>query len=475
MNDVVVIGAGPAGVLAAIRAAELGARTTIVSSGEFGGMAANDGPVPVRALAYAAKLLSDARQLPRYGISAHEPILDYDRLLARVGEIVRDVRGRSALRERIDELGVTLHERCGPARFVDAHTVETAAGPRLAAAKFIICTGGASRRLPVPGFEHASTHSDVWKLKEVPESMLVVGTGSTGVQIASMFRAFGTRISLFERGPRVLPAEDETVATAVADALRASGIEIHERFGEITAFERTATGVRMHFSKNGEHASAEATVAVVAAGWAADTSDLNLAAAGVEVDQRGNIKVDRFLQTSAPHVFAAGDVTGRVLLVPGALEDGFLAATNAVQGLTHPLFHRASPAGSFTHPEYAHVGLSESKAREGHDVVTTIMPFDKTVRAIIEGRTFGFCKLVIERDTGLLLGCHVVGERAVEIAQLAALAIAARMPVDAIARVAISFPTYAEVLVEAAVKGAVALELPLGAQAQHREALGVSA
>lgn len=109
MNDVVVIGAGPAGVLAAIRAAELGARTTIVSSGEFGGMAANDGPVPVRALAYAAKLLRDARQLPRYGISAHEPILDYDRLLARVGEIVRDVRGRSALRERIDELGVTLH------------------------------------------------------------------------------------------------------------------------------------------------------------------------------------------------------------------------------------------------------------------------------------------------------------------------------------------------------------------------------
>jgi dihydrolipoamide dehydrogenase len=161
--------------------------------------------------------------------------------------------------------------------------------------------------------------------------------------------------------------------------------------------------------------------------------------------------------------------------VPGAVEDGFLAATNAVQGPTHPLFHRASPAGSFTHPEYAHVGLSETKAREAHDVVTTIMPFDKTVRAIIEGRTFGFCKLVIDRDTGLLLGCHVVGERAVEIAQLAALAIAARMPVDEIARVAISFPTYAEVLVEAAVKGAVVLELPLGAQAQHREALGVSA
>ena len=128
MTDVVVIGAGPAGVLAALRAAELGARPTLVSSAQFGGMAANDGPVPVRALAYAARLMRDARQLPRYGITESEPVLHYDRLLARVREIVHDVGTRAALRERVDALGVTLHERSGAARFTDSHTIETERG-----------------------------------------------------------------------------------------------------------------------------------------------------------------------------------------------------------------------------------------------------------------------------------------------------------------------------------------------------------
>ncbi len=467
MNDVLVIGAGPAGVVAAIRAADLGARTAIVSSAEFGGMAANDGPVPVRALAYAARLIRDARQLPRYGISATEPVLDYDRLLARVREIVQDVRARSALRERIDALGVTVYEQCGAARFIDAHTIETERGLRLQSEKFIICTGGVSRRLAIPGFELTSSHSDVWKLTEVPSSMIVVGSGSTGVQIASMVHAFGTRVQLFERGARILPAEDEEVAAAVASALRGSGVEIHERFGDITSFEKTATGVRMNFRRGGESASAEAALVAVATGWVADTKQLNLAEVGVEIDPRGNIEVDRFLRTSAPHIFAAGDVTGRSLLVPGAIEDGFIAATNAVEGPSHPLPHRVSPAGSFTYPEYAQVGLTEAKARETHDVATTVARFDATVRAIIEGRTFGFCKLISDRESHRILGCHVVGERAVEIAQLAAIAIAAQMTVDQVARVAVSFPTYAEVLVQAAVGATLELGLPLAAEAER--------
>jgi len=175
--------------------------------------------------------------------------------------------------------------------------------------------------------------------------------------------------------------------------------------------------------------------------------------------------VDEFLRTSAPHIFAAGDVTGRLMVVPGAVEDGFVAATNAVEGPTQPLRRRVSPSGSFTHPEYAQVGLTEAKAREGYEVLATVVPFDGAVRAIIEGRTFGFCKLVVERRSYRILGCHVVGERAVEIAQLAAVAMAAEMPVDELARVAVSFPTYAEVLVHAAVRAAAELQLALGGQA----------
>ena len=422
MMDVVVIGAGPAGVLAAIRAADLGARTTLVSSAEFGGMAANDGPVPIRALAYAARLTHEARHLPRYGITVGEFALQYDKLLARVGEVVRDVRARSPLRERIDALGVTVYERVGAARFVDPHTIETERGPRLRGEKLIICTGGVSRRIAVPGFELTRTHSDVWALTAVPASMLVVGAGSTGVEIASLFHAFGTRVELFEARPHILSSEDEEVVAAIAGELRSCGVVVHERFGAIESFEKTPAGVRMSYREGSSDRAAEAELAIMAVGWVADTAHLNLSAAGVVLEPHGSIEVNRFLQTSASHVYAAGDVTGRPVLVPGAIEDGFVAATNAVQGPTYPLPHLLSPSGSFTHPEYAQVGLTEAKARETHDVVTTVVPFEGMVRAIIEGRTFGFCKLVVDRANCRLLGCHVVGERAVEITQLAAIA-----------------------------------------------------
>src|SRR5215831_399792 len=153
MLDVIVMGAGPAGVLAALRAGDLGAKTALITRGEFGGMAAHDGPVPVRTLAHAARLIREARQLGTYGIAVSEPALDYPRLLERVRTVVNDVRMHSALRTQIDSLHVGVHEHSGNARFVDSHTVETGSGLRLQAKKIIICSGGVSRRLSVPGSE----------------------------------------------------------------------------------------------------------------------------------------------------------------------------------------------------------------------------------------------------------------------------------------------------------------------------------
>ena len=317
--EIIVIGAGPAGVIAARRAAELGAKTTLVTRDELGGSAANDGPVPVRTLAHAARLIREARQLGRYGIAVSEPLLDYSRLLARVREVVDDVRTHSLPRQDLDRLGVTLHEKAGTVRFVDPHTLETEGGLQLHADRIILCAGGTSRRLSVPGFELTATHSDAWSLTAVPPSMLVVGGGATGVQVASIFNAFGSRVRLFQAGPRILPTEDEDVSAAVAAAFRASGIAVSESFGSIESFERTPSGVRMVFSKDGTQDSAEAALAVVAVGWVADTAGLNLAAAGVEADQRGYVRVDPYLRTSAPHVFAAGDITGRLMLVPQAI------------------------------------------------------------------------------------------------------------------------------------------------------------
>jgi len=469
MMDVVVIGAGPAGVLAALRAADLGAKTALITRDDFGGMAANDGPVPVRTLAHAARLIRDARQFGRYGIAVGAPVLEYPRLLGRVRDVVHEVRTHSALREHLQRLGVAIYERVGTVRFVDAHTVEAERGPRLHAGKIIICTGGVSRRLEVPGFELTATHSDAWGLTAVPPSMLVIGGGATGAQVASIFNAFGSRIQLFQAAPRILPTEDEDVSAAVAAAFRRSGIAVHEHFGSIESFEKTPDGVRMIFSKDGVQDSAEAALAVVAVGWIVDAAELNLRAARVETDPDGFVRVDAHLRTSAPHIFAAGDVTGRLMLVPEAIQDGFVAATNAVRGVVMTRPGRVCPIGSFTDPEYAQVGLTEAKAREAHDVVVAMVRFDSTTRTIIDDRTTGFCKLIVDRSTRAILGCHVVGERAVEITQVAAIAIAAEMRVDALAQVPLSFPTYAGILGRVAATAARALNLDVTWQVSQAE------
>ena len=446
MLDVIVIGAGPAGVVAALRAGDMGAKTALVTRDLFGGMAASDGPVPVRTLAHAARLIRDARQLGRYGINVGEPTLDYSALLERVREVTCDVRAHSAFRKQVDDAGVVVYEQTGAVGFLDQHRIRTESGLELQAKNIIICTGGVSRRLTVPGFEFTATHSDAWSLKQVPSSMLVIGGGATGAQVASIFNAFGCKVQLFHSGRRIVPTEDEDISRAVASAFRESGIEVTEDFGAIERFEQTPSGVRMHFSKDGQQRSAEGTVVVVAVGWVANTEGLELANAGVATDARGFIQVDNYLRTSTPNIYAAGDVTGRLMLAPQAIHDGFLAATNAVAGETLEISDRVAPIGSFTDPEYAQVGLTEVKAREEHEVVVASLNFDSTTRTIIDGRTIGFCKLIADKKTRAILGCHVVGERAVEITQVAAVAMAGGMRVDDLAQVPLSFPTYAGVL-----------------------------
>jgi pyruvate/2-oxoglutarate dehydrogenase complex dihydrolipoamide dehydrogenase (E3) component len=265
-----------------------------------------------------------------------------------------------------------------------------------------------------------------------------------------VFAELGARVTLFEAGPRILATEDEDVSRTMAASFRASGIEVREDFGRISRFEKAPAGVRMVYTKDDVVDSVETTLAVAAIGWLADTAGLNLAAAGVATTDRGYVQVDEHLRTTAAHVFAAGDITGRLMLVPHAVQDGYLAATNAVQDRGATLSPPAAPIGSFTDPEYAQVGPTEAQARRDHDVVVAMVPFAVLPRPIIDGRLDGFCKLIVDRGTHRMLGCHVVGERAVEIAQVAAVAVAAAMPVEQFIRIPLSFPTYTNVLGRAA-------------------------
>ena len=223
----------------------------LVTRGAFGGMAANDGPIPVRTLAHAARLLREARQLPRYGIDVGDPALDYEQLLARAREVVMETAAHSTLRAQIDRARVTVYEHAGSARFVDPNTLESERAPAIHAGKIIICAGGISRCLNLPGFENTVTPADAFGLGAVPRSLLVVGAGATGAQVASIFNAFGAQITLLQAGPRILPTEDELVSSTMAQAFREDGIEVHEDFGAIERFEATPDGIRMIFSKDG--------------------------------------------------------------------------------------------------------------------------------------------------------------------------------------------------------------------------------
>jgi pyruvate/2-oxoglutarate dehydrogenase complex dihydrolipoamide dehydrogenase (E3) component len=282
----------------------------------------------------------------------------------------------------------------------------------------------------------------------------VIGAGATGVQVASIFGSLGTRVTVFELAPRILMSEDADVAAAITSALRSGGLEVIDDAGAIERFEPCADGVRLIYSEQGAQRQLDATVVVVAIGWVAGTQGLQLEAAGVRTDARGFVAVDDQLRTSVPHIFAAGDITGRTMVVHEALRQAYLASTSAVLGQIDLLPPEVSPIGSFTDPEYASVGLTEAAAREAHDVVVATTPFGALARPTIDGRTIGFCKLIVDRRGHRILGCHIVGERAVELAQVAAVAMSADMKVEQLALVPFSFPTYAEALGRAAIEGA---------------------
>jgi pyruvate/2-oxoglutarate dehydrogenase complex dihydrolipoamide dehydrogenase (E3) component len=458
--DILVVGGGPAGVTAALRARELGAeRVALVERGErLGGVCTNDGCVPTRVLARAARLLRDAGQWGDFGVTGGgaPPRIDIACLMAHVRETVDRVHAKKGLPGHLEEAGVSVYAGAGAARLVDPHTVELPdrGGERLRAEKIILCPGGHARRPPFPGAELAVTHSGLWDLDRLPGSLLVVGAAATGCQIASVMAAFGVpEVTLVEMAPRVLTGEDPVVSEAVAAGLSAQGVNVLTGVaGGVARIDalpdgRRRVALKRDREEDGEPEHVEAELVVLCVGWPGNVEGLGLEAAGVQVE-RGYVKVDdTLLCAGTSHVWAAGDLTGRMMLVQSALDEGRIAAENAVTGAGRADSHTVVPHGGFTDPEYASVGPTEERARTAEpECIAVTVPYADLDRAVIDGRTAGAFKLLVSRASGAVLGAHVAGEQALEVIHLIAGAMAAGAPVEALADLELAYPTYSAVV-----------------------------
>jgi pyruvate/2-oxoglutarate dehydrogenase complex dihydrolipoamide dehydrogenase (E3) component len=446
MHNLIVIGGGPAGTTAALRARELGASVALVEAGRLGGICTNDGCVPTRVLAKAARLSRDAGSFTSYGLQCEPPKVDFTQVMKRVQQVVYTMHEKKQLADYLTQAGVDVHIDVGEAAFIDAHTIALKDGTKLEAERFIIAAGGHARRLPFPGAEYTITHHEVWSMDKLPASIAIVGGAATGCQIASVMREFGSRVTLLEVAHNILGTEDDNVSSTVTYIFAERGIDVITSISGVDRVEKRADGLALYYKLNDEVRAITVECVLLAVGWAANVDALNLASAGVEIDKRGFITVDDHLRTSVAHIFAAGDITGHMMLVQSGTYEARIAAENALLPEGDAYQHRIVPHGGFTDPEYGSVGLTEAQAREQHDIAVTTVPYADVDRAVIDDHTEGSCKLIVSRESHRILGAHIVGEQALETVQLVAAGMAANMTVEALSELEIAYPTYAAIV-----------------------------
>ncbi|MGZ3599886.1 MAG: dihydrolipoyl dehydrogenase family protein [Ktedonobacterales bacterium] len=439
---VVILGGGPAGVAAAIRARELGAQVSLLESKRIGGTSVNDGPAPVRTLARAARLARDAGSWSTFGLHGSPPEIALADVIANASRVANYAHEKKHLAESIRAYGIELIEGAGPARLLDAHRVSLPDGRTWQGERIILAVGGYGRRLPIPGAELALTHSDIWTLRQLPSRVAVIGGAATGCQLASIFEDFGCSVTIIEMAERLNPSADQDISLALAEAFREQGMTIIT--GAVTErIERGGSGLEVSFRQGGRAGSVVVDAVFFATGWPGNLEALDADTAGVTTE-RGYVVVNEYLQTSVPHIYAAGDINGLSMLVQSALYEGALAAENAVLGPHRRFRHEIVPNGSFTDPEYASVGLTEEQAQKRYECATAVIHYDSLLRPVADAHPEGFCKLIVDARQRYILGAHVLGEYSVEVIQMVAACMAGGMRVEQVAQLQLAYPTFTE-------------------------------
>ena len=442
LPDLVVIGAGSAGFSAAIRADELGAKVALIGHGTIGGTCVNIGCVPSKTLIRAAETLHNARVAARFaGVAAQADVIDWRRTVRQKNALVAELRQAKYIDLLPAYNGIAYRE--GAARLVNGGVEVN--GTRLPAGKIIIATGARPSVPAIPGIHTVPylTSTTALELEELPKSLLVVGGGYIGAELAQLFARAGVKVTLVCRS-RLLPEAEPEISAALTGYFEDEGIAVVPRIA-YRAIRKMVNGVALTVARDGRDKTLDADQVLLATGRAPNTEHLGLAEHGVAVAANGGIVVDDRLRTTRSGVYAAGDVTGRDQFVYMAAYGAKLAAQNALNGNSLRYDNAAMPAIVFTDPQVASVGLTEAAARTaGQDVRISTIGLDQVPRALAARDTRGLIKLVAEAASRRLLGAHILAPEGADSIQTAALAIRQGMTVDDLASTIFPYLTTVE-------------------------------
>jgi dihydrolipoamide dehydrogenase len=447
----VIIGGGPAGNAAATYAARRGLEVTVVERELVGGAAHLLDCVPSKTMIATGGALSYTRALPGMGLEDRDAEVDVEALTARIEGIKNHLSG--GMSDLLSSQGVRIVS--GTARFVGPHDIEVVseAGTEHLRADAVLISTGSRPRIPewcVPDGERILTTRDCYPPKVFPESVTVVGSGVTGVEFVHMFSSFGSKVTLVVSRQQVLPGKDPEVAAVLEDDFLARGVRLLKG-ARATAVERIGDEVVVRCD---DGRTVSSTHAVLAIGSMPNVEGLGLEAAGVELDSRGYVAVNRHCQTNVEHIYAAGDVSGKLPLSSVASMQGRKVAEQVVGGTRGPhrhLDYDKAASAIFTEPEIADVGLAEAEAfASGRKIRVTKVPFATTAKALINNDSRGFVKIISDPATGVVLGGSIVGRHAAELISVIALAVTANLKVSDIGESLLVHPALAEALSEAA-------------------------
>ena len=448
---IIIIGAGPGGYETAVLAAKRGVEVVLIESGHVGGTCLNEGCIPTKSFCRNAEVLDGLREAAAFGISDLDYKFDFSSVTSRKNAVVEQLR--AGVEVLLGHKNITLVR--GKASFKDAHTV-TVDGQDYVGDYIIIATGSVSASLPIPGadFPGILTSREILDLEEVPQRLCVIGGGVIGLEFASIFRSFGSEVTVVEYCKDILPRFDTDLAKRLKQSLGKRGIEINTQ-AQVTSITENFGEYTVTFTRKGKEETVVADKVLMAVGRKANVASLNLADAGIEFTPRG-IVVNDVMQTNIPHIYAVGDINGKMMLAHAATFQGIVALDH-IMGVENDIDLSVMPAAVFTSPEAASVGKTEDECKEAGIPVRCLKSFFRANgKAVTMGETDGFCKIVVAAEPkegaespyepGRVLGCHLYGPHASDIVQEACAMITRKATLKEFQDVIHTHPTLTEVL-----------------------------